>query len=311
MSNWDILGDDSMNTNSDEDVEYVGMVDDDTPQVKVPRRPVRRTSQATIPSYRPSAKPMRPMKPMTPMTPKSDSDAMVYMPTASGAQVAMNTEAVQNLNTSSIYDVGGRAGRRIQPGMYVTYGPGHGPSGHLSDGMGGGLGTNGLYDEIIGGSAVNPQYDYDFGNDPAANQQRGGGFDIGGLIGGIGSGIGDVIGSITGSVVNVREQRAQAELLREQMQIEQEAATAARQIGEREAAREHELAMERIRQRQAELEELQRTGAALDEQRGAYPATPPPSDGGVSPVVWVLLAVVGVGGLGGVVWLLTRNKKED
>lgn len=305
MSNWDILGDDSVSTSANDDVEYVGMADDeDVPQVRVPRRPVRRVSRAaaTIPAPRANRQ-------ARPLAPKNGKEPLFYMPTESGAELAVNADALQNMHTGGLHDVGGRTALRVQPGTYVTYGPGRGPSGHLSGGMGGGMGTNGLYDEIIATQTpTTPNYDYDFGTDPTVGQNGGNGFDIGGLVGGIGTGIGEMISAIGQTVVGSRRQREEAEIAREQMRLEDEAARDARSVAEREAQREHELTLERIRQRQEELEELQRTGAALEERRGAYPAAPPAV--GVSPVVWVLLAVLGIGGIGGVIWFATRKKEE-
>ena len=279
MSNWDILGDDSVSTSANDDVEYVGMVEEeDVPPVRVPRRPVRRVSRpmrrATnrAPAYAPGPQPTKPMKPMQPMS--NGKEQLFYMPTESGAEVALNAEALQNMQAGGVQEIGGRTARRIQPGTYVTYGPGHGPSGHMSGGMGGGMG-----DDI----------------------------DVGALVGGIGSGISDLIGAIGQTVVSSREQRLQAELERERLQAEQEAAAAAREVAEAESEREHELAMERLRQRQEELAELQRTGAQLDS------GAPPPvlQQQGTSPVVWVLLAVLGIGGIGGIVWFATRKKDDE
>jgi len=67
--------------------------------------------------------------------------------------------------------------------------------------------------------------------------------------------------------------------------------------------------MARIRQQQAELATLQQ---AQNQTAAASSALGPVSGGGTSPVVWVLLAVVGLGGIGGLVWFLSsRKSKQD
>jgi hypothetical protein len=285
MNDWGILDDSSVSANGD--VEYVGMADDDTPPVRVPRRPVRRASAASIPAYnrprssqtsipaynRPTRHPMHPMQP--------GQDDLYHLPTSTGAEVAMNAEAIQNMRTGGVHDIGGRTARRVQPGTYVTYGPGRGPSGHPGIGMGG-----------------NGMGDLDW---------------IGDVVGGVAAATGAIFTGVTG----LRGQRLEAELAAEQLRIEQEAEKEAREYAAQESERDFQLRMEEIRQQtqaqMAELQALRETGAQLDEARGQYGTTLPPVNGaaaGVSPVVWVLLAVVGIGGVGTVVWLLTKDKDE-
>jgi hypothetical protein len=206
---------------------------------------------------------------------------MYHLPTMMGVEVAMNDEAIQNMRTGGVHDIGGRPARRVRPGTYVTYGPGRGPSGHASVGMGG-----------------NGMGDLDW---------------IGDVVGGVAAATGAIFTGVTG----LRGQRLEAELAAEQLRIEQEAEKEAREYAAQESERDFQLRMEEIRQQtqaqMAELQALRETGAQLDEARGQYGTTLPSANGaaaGVSPVVWVLLAVVGIGGIGTVVWLLTRDKDK-
>ena len=283
MSNWGILDDNSVSANGD--VEYVGMSNDDGVPVRVPRRPVRRASQASIPAYsRPAPSPRHPLKP--------SKDNLYHLPTATGDSVAMNDEAIQNMRSGGVHDIGGRAARRVQPGTYITYGPDRGPSGHLGVGMGG-MGTD----------------------DDDDDNGDSGGFDVGGMFESILTGGAALVSSITGGVATIREQRTSAELAAEGLRLEDEAARESRYIAERENVRAHQLRLADIRLQQEELVELRRTQAQLEEEQAQYDATtltlPVNGAGGVSPVVWVLLAMVGVGGIGAFVWLLTKDKDEE
>jgi len=261
MSDWGILDDNSLDT--DGDVEYVGMADDDdVPPVRVPRRPVQRAARA-----------VRRTAQRRPMQPQKTKNGMYHMPTASGAEVAMNAEAIENMRNGGLHDVGGRTAMRVQPGTYVTYGPGRGPSGQPGVGIGG----MGL--------------DFDF--------------DIGEIVGGVA----ELTTAIGQTVIGARTQRQEAELAAEALRLENEAAAEARLIAERENVREHQLRLAEIRQQQQELEELRRTQAQLEQEQAQYAATTPAvAGGGASPVVWVLLAVVGIGGVGALVWFLTKDK---
>jgi hypothetical protein len=130
-----------------------------------------------------------------------------------------------------------------------------------------------------------------------------GGFDWGGLI----SGVLETGAEVTGTALRYqseREQRrAEAEARRIAAETAATEAAARRQSESERAQREFELQMERIRS----LREAGRESEAQQlEQR--LPAAPP---SGPSPVVWVLVALLGAGAIGAVVWGVTRKSDKD
>lgn len=293
MSEWDALDEDMTNyganrNGDDDDVEYVGTVEEDdesaAPHVQAPRRPIRRVApqqprfqQAAVLGSEPA--PVR----------RGDGDKggqMYYYNMDNGARFAMNGEAARNAAGSPVVNVGGRAARRVQPGTYVTYGPSIGPSG-LYGGMGNdgamGMGTNGA----------------------------------GGIMSGIGSilaplselGVG-IATTVTGHQRAEAEMELEAQLRREQMEAESEARDMAFQTEQLARQQEHELRLQELQQRSEELRALRETESAVST---AAPTAAPVAvqQPGTSPVVWILLALVLAGGVGGVFWYMSKKKDEE
>jgi len=282
MTDWGVLDNGMDSGYNDDDVEFVGVVEEeeDVPQVQVPTRPVQRVARQ--PHY-PARMQSQSVTPIQMSNGAKNDDGMAYFPTETGAKLAMNHEALQNMRTGGVHDVGGRTAMRVSPGTYVTYGPSQSASGQ-------------------------PQMN------PA--QAQGMGSWIEDLIGGVtelGTGI-------AASVAQTRTAREQADLERERLRLESEAATEARQYAHEQSQMEHEQALQTLAQRRAELEELQQAEeaatAAAQQRAAAEAAAAAASTGttqttGTSPVVWIVLAIVAMGGLGGAVYFFTRKKDKE
>jgi hypothetical protein len=119
-----------------------------------------------------------------------------------------------------------------------------------------------------------------------------------GLVGGLAN-----LGTgIATAVVSERQSRRDTATERLRIQVEADAAAAARQAGLEEQQRSHNETMARLRQQQAELTALQQGGAS---------STVAAVSGGASPVVWVVVAIAAIGGIGGLVWYLRSRKKAE
>ena len=110
---------------------------------------------------------------------------------------------------------------------------------------------------------------------------------------------------IATTVTGAQQAERRADLDRRRLELEAEAAAASRVTAAEAATQAHQENMARLRQAQAELAALQQT-----QSQAAALTTSGTTSGGTSPVVWVLLAVVGLGGIGGLVWFLSSRKSK-
>ena len=299
MSNdWVGLDDDmGVSQQAGGDVQYVGVVETpDEPAVRVPRRPVQRVS--------PSARPVQNNGAIARGGMPSrgrQQEQMVYFPTESGAEVALNREATLNMARSKVHTVGGRTGLRIQPGQYlvivpdsqmVEEAPRRARRRPVEE-----LGTEDDFNSLLntlattGGGTARTGARSGVGTDWAAFAQ--------GMVGSLAT-----LGTgIATAVVGERQSQREADLARQRMVAETDAATAARQAAVAEQQRAHAENMARLRQQAAELRAVNASGG------GVAPA-PSVVSGGTSPIVWVVVAVAALGGIGGLVWFLGRKKSE-
>jgi hypothetical protein len=271
-SRWNNLGDDfdGMYGTDDENVEYVGVIEE---------KPAAGLGSNGAPPVPTTVSRMR-MRPASRSRvaipqPQPPAQPSVVIPTGSG-EVHLNAEAVQAAQRSPAMNMGGRAVRRAAPGTYLVMSPsrwdnlGQAP---VEEAYAGGLGTNG-----------------------AAS------FDWGGLV----SSVLETGGQITGTVLTYQQQQAELRARREAeaaaRDAELEAARAQRESQSAQAQREFELQLERIRT----LREAGNETAAR-EAEAALPGAVRP---GVSPVVWVLVALVGAGAIGTVVYFVTKKDKD-
>lgn len=283
----------------EEGVQYIGMVEDNEPAqpVRTPRRPVQRV--APVSSSYPAQRPM--VNPGGGRRMSGREEPLIYYPTATGAQLALNAEAVNNIRRARPQSIDGKPAYRIQPGQYVMVVPGKGPAPRVDESAAGTF--NDLLNDLAttgGGTAsgdrsglgtTGAEWVASFGRllDPLARLAVG----------------------VTTTVLGAEAAERQANLDRRRMEIEAEAAAASRVTAAEAATQVHQETMARIRQERAELAELQR---AQDQTAAAQSALGPaaPAAGGTSPVVWILLAVMGLGGIGGLVWFLSsRKSKKD
>jgi hypothetical protein len=283
-TNWDGL-DDGFGVGDDEDVEYVGVIEEESavPMGSNGVSGARRVRSTVRPEPSPYMRRRRIAQP----APEPVTESL-RVATASGA-VTLNSDAVKAASHSPLQRMGDHAVRRAAPGTYLVMRPMQAETLH-------GLGTNGDWAAYLPPSMTG-------GGETTTRSSSGGGFDVGGLIGGLletGAGI-------TGSVLEYQsgreERRAEAEARRIAAETALEESRQRRMSEREQAQREFELQMERIRA----LREAGQEGAARElEER--LPAVPP---AGPSPVVWVLVALLGAGALGAVVWGVTRKGDKD
>lgn len=297
MSNdWAGL-DDNMDASQplEEGVQYIGMVEDDEPAqpVRTPRRPVQRVAPAPVRSPYPAQRPV--VAPGGGRRRSGREEPLIYYPTATGARLALNAEAVNNIRRAKPQSINGQPAYRIQPGQYVMVVPGRGPAPRVDEQ------AVGTFDDLLNDLAT---------TGGGTQSRRGvGTADAAGIMDSIGNildplarlGVG-----IATTVTGAQQAERQADLDRRRMEIEAEAAAASRVTANEAATRAHQETMARIQQERAELAELQRTQDQTAAARGALGPV-----GGTSPVVWILLAVVGIGGIGGLVWFLKSKKSKD
>lgn len=277
----------------EEGVQYIGMVEDNEPAqpVRTPRRPVQRV--APMNSSAPVRRPM--INPGGTRPRGSREEPLIYYPTATGAQLALNAEAVNNIRRARPQSIDGKPAYRIQPGQYVMVVPGRGPAPKVREA------AVGTFDDLLNELATTG----------GGTQDRGGVGTVSATsvldsIGRVLDPLVDLGLGIGRTVVGAEQAERQANLDRRRMELEAEAAAASRVTAAEAATRAHQENMARIRQAQAELAALQQTQsqtAALQQTTGAV-------SGGTSPVVWVLLAVVGLGGIGGLIWFLSSKKSK-
>lgn len=285
--------DDSMDEsqNLEEGVQYIGMVEDNEPEqpVRTPRRPVQRV--APVSSSYPAQRPV--VAPGGVRRRTGREEPLIYYPTATGAQLALNAEAVNNIRRAKPQSINGQPAYRIQPGQYVMVVPGRGPAPRVDES------SAGTFDDLLNSMATTTP-----GGSTRSRDVSGvGTFDISTLtnildpLAELGIGIAT---TVTGA--QQAQRRDATERLR--IQTEADAATAARSAAADQAERVHQETMERIRQGTEDLQALQQ------QQAQAASSILPSTGGGTSPVVWVLLAVVGLGGIGGLIWFLSSKKSE-
>ena len=288
MSNdWAGL-DDSMDAsqNLEEGVQYIGMVEDDEPEqpVRTPRRPVQRVAPVSSPY--PAQRPV--VAPGGGRRRTGREEPLIYYPTATGAQLALNAEAVNNIRRAKPQSINGQPAYRIQPGQYVMVVPGKGPAPRVDES------AVGTFDGML--------------NDLSATSIRTGSRDRAGVgtfdlstLTNILDPLAELGIGIATTVTGAQQAQRQDATERLRIQTEADAASAARATAADQAERTHQEAMERIRQGTADM-------AALQAQAASSPVLT--TGGGTSPVVWVLLAVVGLGGIGGLIWFLSSKKSE-
>jgi hypothetical protein len=273
VSRWQGLGDDfdgMYGDDGNDDVEYVGVIEEESVSGMGSNgvRPV----PSTVSRMR-----MRPRSPVPTATPQPmppDQPSPVVVPTASG-EVRLNPDAVRMVQKSPTMEMGGKAVKRAEPGVYLVMQPSRWNQ--------------------LGQAPVEAAY-------AGLGTNNSGGFNVGGLI----SGILETGSEITGSVLQYQqsqaELRARREAERAAREAELEAARSERASASEQAQREFELQMERIRTlREAGREEEAR---AVEEQLPVAAST------GTSPVVWVLGALVLAGGVGAVVYFVTKKDKD-
>jgi len=289
----------------EQDVEYVGVLEDEDEDgsvlepVRVPRRPVQRVAPVQSGVVAPPAR----NGVAAPRGGNGRKESLIYYPTDTGAQVALNAEALRNIKKSKLQDVGGKMAYRIQPGTYVMVVPGHDPRRMQPQGVGD---IDPLLDQLARtGSALPTQQ-----TRRQSEQRSGTGTtDWAAFATGLVGGLSELGVGIATTVTGAQQARREADLERLRLQQEAEASAAAREAAGTQARRQHEENMARIRQQRAELAELQRTEDAA--ARAAAATGPVVAAGGTSPVVWVVLALVGLGGIGGLIWFLSSKKKKE
>lgn len=203
-------------------------------------------------------------------------DQMVYFPTESGAAVALNKEAASNMARSRVHDIDGKPALRIRPGQYIMV--------------------------VAGNRFADDQQPRRRAPRRQAAPVEGLGTDWAAFTQGLVGSLAQLGTGVTTAVMGERQSQRQAETERLRIAAEADAAVAARQAAAREAQRVHEENMARLRQQQAELQAVSAGGGA---------STAAVVTGGTSPVVWVVVAVAAIGGIGGLVWFLSNRKKSE
>jgi hypothetical protein len=306
MSNWDILGGNGGGNDDEEEVEYVGVIEEDAPAVQEPRRAARQTVRRVAPrrmptdqTFYPVAQNRRHQNGVVGAPNRDMEDLVSYVNMPHGKQLGLTPEAVERLQTTPMTRLNGQMTQRIEPGTYVMYGPSR------AAGMGD------LFDEIIDTqTAMGTNGDT---STPAAPAAAGGGSPswISGLIQGVAS-LGTGIAS---AVATGQASRREAETERLRIAAETEAAASARDIAFQEAQLEHAERLAEIEAGAAELETLRaqaEEAAALRNQAAqAPPVVTGGGGGGTSPVVWIVVGLLGLGAVGGVIWFVSRKKDED
>ena len=142
MSNWDILGGNDDGNDNEEEVEYVGVIEEDVPAVqeptRAPRKNVRRVAPRRMPTdqtFYPVAQNKRHQNGVVGSPNRDQEDLVSYVNMPHGKQLGLTPEAVDRLQTTPMTELNGQMSQRIEPGTYVMYGPSR------ADKMG--MGTNG------------------------------------------------------------------------------------------------------------------------------------------------------------------------
>ena len=270
MSSWDILGGNGGNDNDDEEVEYVGVIEEDAPPVQEPRRNVRRVAPRRMPMDQPVyavSRSMRNQNGVVGAPNRDEEDLVSYVNIPYGKQLGLTPEAIDRLQNTPMTSMNGQMSQRLEPGTYVMYGP------NRTNDMSG-MGTN----------------------------------DAPGWIGGLIEGVSTLTAGITGAAVTSAASRREADTARYLAELERDAASEARQWAFQEAQLEQSVRLAEIEQAGQELAVLQEQAAAAAALEAAAPTTVVASTG-TSPVVWILVALLGVGAVGGIIYAV--SKKDD
>ena len=305
MSDWDILGgnEDGGNGGNGEDVEYVG-IEEYEEAANVVQEPARRPQQS-VRRVATTGQVMHPVRQDRrnpngvvggPNRDAEDLESFINLP--HGKQLGLTPQAVRQLNSVPMTELNGQMAQRIEPGTYVMYGPNRA----------GAMGN--LYDEIIEEQSFGTAQP--FTHSTLAVQPQGsdapGWFDsLVGAVADLGTGIAEAV-----SQSQISEQEAEVERLR--IAAEQEADTLGREFAFQEVRLEHAERMSEIAQGAEELATLR----AQQEEAAALRASQPlPSvgagapGGGGSPVVWILVSVLGRGAVGGIIWFVSRKDEDE
>ena len=304
MSSWDILGGNGA-ADDEEEVEYVGVIEEDAPPVQEPTRPARQTVRRVAPrrmptdqTFYPVAQNRRHQNGVVGAPNRDQEDLVSYINMPHGKQLGLTPEAVERLQTTPMTRLNGQMTQRIEPGTYVMYGPSR------AAGMGD------LFDDIIDTqTAMGTNGDTATPAAPAAGGSSGPSWlgDLFGAVASLGSGIATAV---------ERGQTSRREEATERLRIaaETEAAASARDIAFQEAQLEHAERLAEIEAGAAELETLRaqaEEAAALRSQVSQAPVVGQTGGGGGSPVVWIIVGLLGLGAVGGVIYFVTRKKDED
>lgn len=304
MSNWDIL-DDNGGT-GDEEVEYVGVIEEDEPAVQEPRRPrqnVRRVAPRRMPTdqtFYPVAQKKNHQNGVVGSPNRDFEDLVSYVDMPHGKQLGLTPEAIERLQTTPMTRLNGQVSQRIEPGTYVMYGP------NRAEKMG--MGTDPWSTE------GQPGYQSaDAAASAAYESQTSSG--IGGWVDSLIGGIATFGSSVAESIAAGRISRREARTERLRIEAERQADADARDIAFQTAQLEHEENIARIEAQAEELETLRtqaEEAAALRRQAGSQaPVVGNTGTSGGSPVVWIIAGLLGLSAVGGVIYFVTRKKDDD
>ena len=307
MSNWNMLDD---NAGGDsigaDDVQYVGVVEEEAPGVvREPRQQQQQRRQVRVPQQR--SVPVYPVRQQrrdggvigAPNKNSGDLVSFVNMPY--GKQLGLTNEAMQRMQSAPIGMVNGQAAQRLEPGTYVMYGPNRaGAMGDDDDEVD--------YDRMARTGEAAPGTGTPYQR-KVASSGTGSNTDTSWL-GDMFGAIGRIGANIATSVSSGRQSQREQETERLRIRTEAEADAEARDIAFQEAQMEHAERLARIQSGAAELEELRRQQEEAAALRSGID-TVTTTTTGVSPLIWVLVSVLGLGAVGGIVYFVARSKGGD
>jgi len=240
---------------------------------------------------------------------KNSGDLVSFVNMPYGKQLGLTNEAMQRMQSAPIGTVNGQAAQRLEPGTYVMYGPNRaGAMGDVDMDFGpGGEYADPDYDRMARTGEAAPgtgtAYQREGANTTGTGSDTSWLGDMFGAIGRIG-------GSIATSVASGRQSQREQETERLRIRTEAEADQEARDIAFQEAQMEHAERLARIQSGAAELEELRRQQEEAAALRSGID-TVTTTTTGVSPLIWVLVSVLGLGAVGGIVYFVARSKGGD
>lgn len=271
MSSWDILGGGDGNNDDEEEVEYVGVIEEDV-HVQEPRRSPRRNVRRVAPQQAPTDQQFYPVYQQNVRhqngvvgAPNRDEEDLVsYVDMPYGKQLGLTPEAIERLQKTPMSNLNGQMSQRIEPGTYVMYGP------NRANDMSG-MGTDG------------PDWLPD----------------LFGAVGRIG-------GNITEAVAEGQQHRREMDLARFEIDMARDAASEASAYAFNEAQLATSVELARIEAGAEELEVLREQAEAAAALRSQVSAAPVVASG-TSPVVWILVAVLGLGAVGGIIYAVSKK----